>query len=257
MVFPTSSWPHIEPFSVDVLALGLGAGGRASFFAFSPSAAVLPRVYYPDYPLGTGMDMNVSDFNSLLVATPVLVQCLDQLDLESEQSSSVPSVDADERFIQMALAVLEELEAGESGGNDLNSDQCLEFTLGLNGGDHRDRCIESRFVKHIERSWAQCRDELRQHHVDELVGKRLPEDVPQGGFMWFQLCWRQNQVVVPAWLFDSRRSFLCNRMCWWAACFDVLLAAVGSCRRQYSHRLALGNFICQPSSIASFDMPRF
>src|SRR5258707_9860094 len=40
---PTSSWPHIEPFSVDVLALGLGAGGRASFFALSPSAAVLPN----------------------------------------------------------------------------------------------------------------------------------------------------------------------------------------------------------------------
>jgi len=78
------------------------------------------------------MDVNVSDFNGLLVTTPVLVQCLDQLVLESEQSSSVPSVDADERFIQMALAVLEELEAGESGGNDLNSDQCLEFTLGLN-----------------------------------------------------------------------------------------------------------------------------
>ena len=54
MVFPTSSWPHTEPHSVDALVLGPGAWGRASFFAFSPSAAVLPRIYYPDYPLGTG-----------------------------------------------------------------------------------------------------------------------------------------------------------------------------------------------------------
>jgi hypothetical protein len=49
MVFPTSSWPHIEPFSVDVLALGLGAGGRASFFAFSPSFAMnVSQIYDGD-----------------------------------------------------------------------------------------------------------------------------------------------------------------------------------------------------------------
>jgi hypothetical protein len=46
------------------------------------------------------MDMNVSDFNSLLVTTPVLVQCLDQLELEPEQPSSISPVDADERFIR-------------------------------------------------------------------------------------------------------------------------------------------------------------
>ena len=157
------------------------------------------------------MDMDVPDFNSLLVATPVLVQCLDQLNLESEQSSSVPSVDADERFIQMALAVLEELEAGESGGNDLNSDQCLEFTLGLNGGDHRDRCIERCLLKHVTWSRSQRRDELRQHHVDELVGERLAEDAPQSGFMLFQRgCGRHNYIALPVGLFEARRSFLCK-----------------------------------------------
>src|SRR6266576_1193105 len=65
-------------FSRYVLALGPGAWGRGSFFAFSPSAPVLPRIYYADYPLGTGMDMHVSDFNGLLVTAPMLVQCLDE-----------------------------------------------------------------------------------------------------------------------------------------------------------------------------------
>jgi hypothetical protein len=200
--------------------------------------------------------MDVSNLDSLLVTTPVLVQCLDQLELKPEQSSGIAPLDANERFIQMPLTVLKELEAGESGRHDLNGDEGLEFTLGFNGGDQRDRCIESPFVKHVERSWAQCRDELRQHDVDELVGKRLPEDVPQRGFVRFQLCRRQNQVAVLTWLYDARRSFLSNGVCWWAACFDELFAT-GSGRRQYSHSLALGNFICQPSSIASFDMPRF
>jgi hypothetical protein len=156
------------------------------------------------------MDMDVSNFDSLLVTTPVLVQCLDQLELKPEQSSGIAPLDANERFIQMPLTVLKELEAGESGRHDLNGDEGLEFTLGFNGGDQRDRCIESPFVKHVERSWAQCRDELRQHDVDELVGKRLPEDVPQRGFVRFQLCRRQNQVAVLAWLYDARQSFLSN-----------------------------------------------
>jgi hypothetical protein len=71
------------------------------------------------------MDMHVSDFNGLLVTAPVLVQCLDELELEPQQSSSIAAVNADERFVQMPLAVLEELEAGKSCGNDLNSEQRL------------------------------------------------------------------------------------------------------------------------------------
>ena len=131
--------------------------------------------------------MNVSDFNGLLVTTPVLVQCLDQVQLEPKQSSRIAPVDADERFIQMPLTLLKEPKGGEAGGYDLNSDEGLEFALRFNGGDQRDRCIESSFLEHIVRPWSKCRDELRQHHVDELVGKRLPEDVPEGGFLFSQL----------------------------------------------------------------------
>ena len=65
--------------------------------------------------------MNVSDFNRLLVAAPVLVECLDQLELQAQQSSTIAPIDADECFVQMPLAVLKELEAGESRCNDLNS----------------------------------------------------------------------------------------------------------------------------------------
>ena len=65
--------------------------------------------------------MNVSDFNRLLVAAPVLVQRSDQIKLQAQQSSGIAPVDADERFVQMPLAVLKELEAGESRSNDLNS----------------------------------------------------------------------------------------------------------------------------------------
>ena len=69
--------------------------------------------------------MHMSDFNGLLVTAPVLVQCLDELELEAQQPSAIAAVDADERFIQMPLAALKELEAGESRCNDLNSNQSL------------------------------------------------------------------------------------------------------------------------------------
>ena len=162
--------------------LGRVHGVVRHFSPFSPWSLVLSRINDADHPLGTGMDMNVSDLNGLLVAAPVPVQCLDQLELQAQQSSGIAPVDADERFVQMPLAVLKELEAGESRGNDLNSDQRLEFTLRLNGGDQRDRCIESCLLKHVIWSRSQRRDELRQHRVDELVGERLPEDGPKSGF---------------------------------------------------------------------------
>ena len=69
--------------------------------------------------------MHMSDFNGLLVTAAVPVQGSDQLQLQPEQSSSIASVDANERLVQMPLAVLKELEAGESHCNDLNSDQRL------------------------------------------------------------------------------------------------------------------------------------
>jgi hypothetical protein len=211
MVFQTSSWRHTELRCEAVAVPGLGAWGRASFFAFSPSAAVLTRIYYADYPLGTGMDMDVSNFNRLLVTTPVPVDRLDQLELEPEQSSSIPAVDADERFIQMPLAVLKELEADESRGHDLNSDERFEFALRLNGGDQRDRGVESCLLKHVKWPWPQCRDELRQHDVNELVGKRFPEDTPESGLVLFQLCRRRHHyIAVPAGFFESRRSFFCK-----------------------------------------------
>jgi hypothetical protein len=141
MAFPTVSWRHTEVLVADVVALGPGAWGRASFLVLLRSALLLPRINDADHPLGTGMDMNVSDFNGLIVATPVPVEHLDQLELKPEQSSSIPTIDADERFIEMLLTVRKELKAGEARDGDLNSDQRFEFTLRLNGGDQRDCCV--------------------------------------------------------------------------------------------------------------------
>ena len=67
------------------------------------------------------MDMKVSGLNGLLVAAPVLVQCLNELELQAQQSSGKAPVDADEHFVQMVLTALKELEAGESCRNYLNS----------------------------------------------------------------------------------------------------------------------------------------
>jgi len=60
---------------------------RAAIF---PTTAVLPRIDYADHPLGTGMDMHMSDFDGLLVTAPVLVQCLDEVELEAQQPSANP-----------------------------------------------------------------------------------------------------------------------------------------------------------------------
>ena len=57
------------------------------------------------FPAGPS-HMSLSDFNRLLVATPVPVERLDQLELEPEQPSSIAAIDADERFIEVLLAVL-------------------------------------------------------------------------------------------------------------------------------------------------------
>ena len=72
--------------------------------------------------------MHMSDLDGLLVAAPaapVLVQCLDQLELQAQQSSAITPVNFDVRILQMPLAQLKELEAGESSCSDLNSKQGL------------------------------------------------------------------------------------------------------------------------------------
>jgi hypothetical protein len=66
------------------------------------------------------MDMHMLDSDRLLVAAPVLVEGLDQIKLKPEQSSGLAAVDADEGFIPVLLAVVQELEAGECGDGDLN-----------------------------------------------------------------------------------------------------------------------------------------
>jgi hypothetical protein len=48
--------------------------GSCFIFHPVPSAAVLSRINYADYPLAARMNMNVSDFNGLLVTAPVLRQ---------------------------------------------------------------------------------------------------------------------------------------------------------------------------------------
>jgi hypothetical protein len=121
MAFPTVPWRHTEVLVADVVALGAGAWGRPSFPALLPLVARLPRINDANHPLGTGMDMNMSDFNGLLVTAPVVVQCPDEIKLQAQQLSGIAPVDADERFVQMPLAVPKELEAGESRCNDLNS----------------------------------------------------------------------------------------------------------------------------------------
>ena len=52
------------------------------------------------------MDMHMSDFDGLFVTAPVLVQCLDQLELQAHQSSGVAPVNLDVRILQMPLAEL-------------------------------------------------------------------------------------------------------------------------------------------------------
>ena len=92
------------------------------------AAAVFQRIDDADHPLATRMDMHMSDLDGLLVAapaTPVLVQCLDQLELQAQQSSAITPVNFDVRILQMPLAQLKELEAGESSCSDLNSKQGL------------------------------------------------------------------------------------------------------------------------------------
>jgi hypothetical protein len=72
--------------------------------------------------------MHMPDFDGLLVtapASPVLVQCLDQLELQAQQSSAVAPVNVDVRIFQMPLAEPKELEAGESSCSDLNGEQGL------------------------------------------------------------------------------------------------------------------------------------
>ena len=57
--------------------------------------------------------MHMSNCKGLLVTAPVLVQCLDESELQAQQSSGIATVDADEHFVQMLLTALKELEAGE------------------------------------------------------------------------------------------------------------------------------------------------
>src|SRR5439155_24284318 len=92
--------------------------------AILPTAA-LPRIDDADHPLGAGMNMHMSGFDGLLVTAPVLVQCLDEIELEAQQPSGIAPVYADVCFLQDHLTALQKVESSESRGNDLNSKQGL------------------------------------------------------------------------------------------------------------------------------------
>ena len=70
------------------------------------AAAVFQRIDDADHPLATRMDMHMSDLDGLLVAAPaapVLVQCLDQLELQAHQSSGVAPVNLEVRIFQLNM----------------------------------------------------------------------------------------------------------------------------------------------------------
>jgi hypothetical protein len=56
---------------------------RRAAIAFAAVAAVLPRIDDANHPVGARMDMHISGLNGLLLTAPVLVQCLDEVDLET------------------------------------------------------------------------------------------------------------------------------------------------------------------------------
>src|SRR4051812_35745808 len=121
MAFPTVSWRHTEPPGAVALALvPKDAWGRPSFLALRPSDFALGRIYDADNPLGTRIDLQMSHLDGLLVPATVLVQCLDQLELQAQQSSAIAPVNVDVCLLQVTLAALQKLEASESRGNDLN-----------------------------------------------------------------------------------------------------------------------------------------
>ena len=87
-------------------AITLRQEGRVIEDTALRAAAVFQRIDDADYPLATRMDMHMSDLDGLLVAapaTPVLVQCLDQLELQAHQSSGVAPVNLDVRILQMNM----------------------------------------------------------------------------------------------------------------------------------------------------------
>src|SRR5712672_2358941 len=69
--------------------------GRCLIPRSPPCAAFLPRIDDADHPLGAGMDVYMSDFDCLLVTAPVLVQCFDELELQTQQPSAITPVHAD------------------------------------------------------------------------------------------------------------------------------------------------------------------
>ena len=72
------------------------------------AAAVFQRIDDADHPLATRMDMQLDGLLVVAPATPVLVQSLDQLELQAQQSSAIAPVNLDVRILQMPLAELKE-----------------------------------------------------------------------------------------------------------------------------------------------------
>ena len=63
------------------------------------AAAVFQRIDDADHPLATRMDMQLDGLLVVAPATPVLVQCLDQLELQAQQSSAIAPVNLDVRIL--------------------------------------------------------------------------------------------------------------------------------------------------------------
>src|SRR3954451_21634467 len=111
--------------------------------------AVFGTVYDSDHPLGSGMYVDVPNFNRLLATSLVPIESLDHLELQPEQLSSVAAVDVDVSLVHVMLALTQKLEAGKTGSGDLDGDECLHLCLRIDGGDQSDRRVEGRLVESV------------------------------------------------------------------------------------------------------------
>jgi hypothetical protein len=86
------------------------AWGRVSFFGAPLSVAGIDNA---NHPLGAGMDVKVTDLDRLLMASPMAIESLDQVKLQSEELAGVWTIGANVLLSHAVLALTQKAKSCE------------------------------------------------------------------------------------------------------------------------------------------------
>jgi hypothetical protein len=100
------------------------------------------RIDDSDYSLPSRVDVDVPDFDRLLISPSIALEGLDQLVLKPQQLNRVVAVNVDVRLSHSPVALSKKLKPAMARSDDLDCQKRLQLRLGAHGIDRGQSGIE-------------------------------------------------------------------------------------------------------------------